>query len=325
MKFLMITGGAGFIGSHLTQKALSEGLGVICVDNFNNTYDPFVKWERIAAFRNHPNFRLYSLDIRNGAALEQLMDEYPIDTVVHLAALAGVRPSVTDPAAYIDTNIRGTLSILDSMRNKGVRKLLFASSSSVYGNSPNAPFKESDTALAPISPYAITKLTDEMLCANYSELYGLNIFSMRFFTVYGPGQRPEMAISLFLNNILQGIPIRVFGDGRSVRDYTYIKDITEGIFSALPYINGFQVFNLGSGRTISLNELIETIETVTGRKAIREYFPEQRGDVRATFADITKARNCFGYEPSTLLADGINNMLIYRSLRTELPSGITAE
>lgn len=309
MTTILVTGGAGFIGSHLTAKLLAAGYRVVCIDNFNNTYDPFSKWEHIVSFRNHPGYRLLSVDIRDQSAVQQTMESHNVDAVVHLAALAGVRPSIQNPLAYIDTNISGTLSVLESMKNTGIRKLIFASSSSVYGAATQGPFSENSAATHPVSPYALTKRTGEMLCENYFRLYGIETFCLRFFTVYGPGQRPEMAISLFLNKILNDEPITVFGNGESARDYTYVADIADGILAALKALSGYEIINLGSNQVITLNELIHAIEKLTGKNAIIQRLPDQPGDVPLTHADLTKAQSLLNYTPKTSLNEGLLAML----------------
>jgi UDP-glucuronate 4-epimerase len=309
MGTILVTGGAGFIGSHLTKKLLAEGYNVVCVDNFTYTYDPFVKWDHINAFRNHPQYHLLSIDIREKEALQQVMEDYQVEAVIHLAALAGVRPSIQNPAAYVDVNIGGTLSVLESMRYAGINKLVFASSSSVYGDATQAPFQETAEVNHPVSPYALTKRTGEMLCENYYQLHGIETYCLRLFTVYGPGQRPEMAISYFLRNILAGTSMDVFGDGTSARDYTYVEDVVAGILASLKTVRGFEIFNLGSSGTISLNELIGTLEAVTERTALVNRLSDQPGDVRLTHADISKARAMLGYQPATSLHQGLHNMV----------------
>ncbi|WP_234733269.1 NAD-dependent epimerase/dehydratase family protein [Tellurirhabdus bombi] len=314
---ILITGGAGFIGSHLSERLLAQGHTVCSVDNFNDSYDPLLKRRHIEACRLHPNYYLLEADIRNQSVLETLFKTHAFDAVIHLAALAGVRASLANPQAYVDTNVSGTLTLLECMRRAGVRKLLFASSSSVYGNSMQLPFREDDPVRQPISPYAITKRTCELLCGNYASLYGIDTFCLRFFTVYGPRQRPEMAISSFMRRMLDGDLIEVFGDGSTSRDYTYVGDIVEGILQALQAIKGFEIFNLGSSQPITLRDLIHTIEQVVGKKALLTYCPEQPGDVERTYADSNKAAQWFGYKPKTSLLEGLQQMLpeIRSSLR----------
>jgi UDP-glucuronate 4-epimerase len=308
MDTILVTGGAGFIGLHLTRRLLETGYRVICVDYLSNTFDTASAWDRISGLAAHPACTLLVQDIRDQAALQQAMERFKVTAVIHLAALAGVRPSLADPYAYVDANINGTLSVLESMRKAGVKKLLFASSSSVYGNGVSVPFREDDAAVHPVSPYAFTKRAGEMLCSNYNTLYAMDVFCFRFFTVYGPGQRPEMAVSAFLRNIIDENPVTMYGDGRSVRDYTYIGDIVDGLLAALPVVRGYDVFNLGSGRIISLKELLAMIERVTGKKATVKRLPDQPGDVSITFASIHRARARFGYAPATSLEDGIAHM-----------------
>lgn len=323
MDTILITGGAGFIGLHLSLALLNAGHTVVCVDHFYGTFDPASKWSKLSSFRDHPHYILLIRDIRDQPEMEQIMEQYQINIVIHLAALAGVRPSLTDPFAYVDTNISGTLSILESMRKTGVRKMLFASSSSVYGNSLSVPFREDDPVASPVSPYAFTKRAGELLCSNYHSLYGIETFCLRFFTVYGPGQRPEMAIHRFLTNIMDAKTVTLYGDGQSVRDYTYVADIVKGILAALPVISGFEIFNLGSGRIVSLKDLVTIIERVTEREAIVQYLDEQMGDVSLTFASIHKARSRFGYAPETSLENGIAQM--YADLIAQRKTGPIAK
>lgn len=323
MDTILITGGAGFIGLHLSLALLNAGHTVVCVDHFYGTFDPGLKWDRLRNLHDHAHYILLARDIRDQPEMEQIMEQYRIKTVIHLAALAGVRPSLTDPFAYVDTNINGTLSILESMRKTGVSKMLFASSSSVYGNSLSVPFREDDPVASPVSPYAFTKRAGELLCSNYHSLYGIETFCLRFFTVYGPGQRPEMAIHRFLTNIMDAKTVTLYGEGQSVRDYTYVTDIVNGILAALPAINGFDVFNLGSGRIVSLKDLITIIEQITGRKAIVQHLEEQMGDVSLTFASIHKARSRFGYAPEASLEDGIAEM--YADLIVQRKTGPIAK
>ncbi|HSR13543.1 MAG TPA: GDP-mannose 4,6-dehydratase, partial [Thermodesulfobacteriota bacterium] len=244
-------------------------------------------------------------DLRDETLLSRIFRENKIGSVVHLAAKAGVRPSVQDPALYVDVNIRGTLLLLEACRKHGVRKIVFASSSSVYGNQSRVPFSEEDPVNTPISPYAATKKAGELLCHTYHHLYGMDFACLRYFTVYGPRQRPEMAIHHFTRSILEGKKISIYGDGTSLRDYTYVDDAVEGTMGALAGEHGFQVYNIGESRTITLLELIRAIEEQAGRKALVEHLPEQPGDVKTTFAEIRKARERLGYRPRTDIKDGI--------------------
>ena len=302
---VLVTGGAGFIGSHLVERLLAEGHRVVCLDNFDGFYDPALKRRNLAQAIQNPGFKLVEGDLRDEKLLGQILDKEKMDCVAHLAARAGVRPSVQNPALYADVNIRGTVCLLEACRQHGVRRFIFASSSSVYGNSSRVPFSEDDPVNRPISPYAATKKAGELLCHAYHHLYGMDIACLRYFTVYGPRQRPEMAIHHFTRSILEGRKISLFGDGSSRRDYTYIEDIIEGTLGACSRENGFQIYNLGESQTISLSELIREIEGQAGKKAILEYLPEQPGDVQQTYADIRKARELLGYNPQTKVREGL--------------------
>ena len=308
-KTILVTGGAGFIGSHLIEALLQRGDRVICLDNFDEFYDPALKRKNIAGMLQNKQFVLAEGDIRDRQLLDELFRSYSIDVVVHLAARAGVRPSIQFPELYYDVNVRGTLTVLEAMKNAGVRKMVFASSSSVYGNNSKVPFSESDSVDNPISPYAATKKACELLCYNYHHLYRFDIFCLRFFTVYGPRQRPEMAIHQFVRHVMQGNEITLFGDGSSRRDYTNIHDILSGILLAEDHLTGYGVFNLGEHTTISLIDLVRTIEKHTGIPAKMKYLPSQPGDVEITYADITKASTMLGYAPSVTVDDGIRKFV----------------
>jgi UDP-glucuronate 4-epimerase len=311
---ILITGGAGFIGSHLSERLLAAGHDVVVIDNFNDFYDPLVKRRNIeavgrAACSNGGNFILCEGDIRDGDFIRAVFDQESPEAVIHLAAMAGVRPSIENPLYYEEVNIRGTMNILEGARVAGVRPILFASSSSVYGENPKVPFAESDPVDNPISPYAATKKAGELICHTYHHLYAMNIACLRFFTVYGPRQRPDLAIHKFTRLVLDGKPIQVFGDGTTSRDYTFIDDITDGIEKALGWVcaeeRRYDIFNLGGSRPVDLQRLVETIEAATGRKAVIERLPMQPGDVRRTFADLTKSTAVLGYRPATAIEDGI--------------------
>lgn len=304
MQFL-VTGGAGFIGSNLVDDLLLQGHEVVCLDNFDNYYDPAIKKSNISKALSYSTYRLIEGDIRDKQVLKAIFSENKIDMVIHLAARAGVLPSVQNPELYYDVNVSGTLHLLESMRRAGVTKMIFASSSSVYGNNKTVPFSESMLVDNPISPYAASKKAGELLCHIYYHLHRFDIFCLRFFTVYGPRQRPEMAIHYFVKSILQGLPIKQFGEGNSQRDYTYITDIVSGVMGAIKYLKGYEVINLGESQTISLKELIAVIESVTRQKAIIKLLPQQAGDVDITYADITKAKNIMGYTPSFPVVKGI--------------------
>ncbi len=302
---LLLTGGAGFIGSHFTRKLLDEGHAVDCLDNFNTYYDPALKRENVRPFLAHPRYRLVEGDILDRPGLDRLFAEQRYDSVVHLAARAGVRPSIREPLLYEQVNVLGTMHIFEACRLHGVGRIVSASSSSVYGNNSKVPFAESDPVDHPISPYAATKKAGELMAYTWHNLYGLSISCMRFFTVYGPRQRPDMAIHKFARLITSGEPIPVFGDGRSRRDYTYIDDIIGGLYAALLRCEGYHIYNLGESNTIDLLGLIHLLEEGLGRKAELEFHPDQPGDVPVTYADITLARRELDYRPSTPIEQGI--------------------
>ncbi len=302
---ILITGGAGFIGSHMVDRLLKERRRVLCIDNFDSFYDPALKRRNLANALRDPEFRLIEGDLRDDRLLAKVFQEEKIDKVIHLAARAGVRPSLQDPGLYADVNIRGTISLLEACRKYEVRRFVFASSSSVYGNNSKVPFSEDDPVNHPISPYAATKKGGELLCFTYHHLYGLDVACLRYFTVYGPRQRPEMAIHHFTRSILEGKKIFLFGDGNSLRDYTYIDDAVDGTLMASSLEHGYQVYNIGESRTISLSQLIRAIEGVAGMKALLEHLPEQPGDVKHTFADVRKARERLGYNPTTDIHEGL--------------------
>lgn len=300
---ILITGGAGFIGSHAAALFLREGWRVGVLDDFNNFYDPAIKRRNLAGLPGTPE--VFEADIRDEAAVRRAF-EPGWDTVLHLAARAGVRPSIKEPGLYVQTNVAGTLHLLEAAVQTGVRKFLFASSSSVYGAADEVPFREDAPLRRTFSPYAATKVAGEQLCSTYSHLHGLPVVSLRFFTVYGPGQRPDLAIHKFTRAIIEGRPIPQFGDGSSRRDYTYVEDIVQGIRAAADYEGEtYDVFNLGESETITLRELIKALEKVVGREAVIERRPEQPGDMPATWADIAKARRLLGYAPQTKIADGL--------------------
>jgi UDP-glucuronate 4-epimerase len=301
MRNVLVTGGAGFIGSHLVDHLLAEGgWHVTVVDDFNDFYSPEIKRANVAEHVKNENYRLAESDIRDRDAMKSLFDEMKFDVVVHLAALAGVRPSLVDPIVYCDVNINGTVVLLDLAREYGTAKFVFGSSSSVYGINAKVPFSEGDPITLPISPYAATKGAGEL------HLYGMRIVALRFFTAYGARQRPDLAIHKFARLITDGKPVQLFGDGTSRRDYVYIDDIIQGVRAALDYDGPkYDVFNLGESETIELRRLVELLEGELGQKATIEYLPMQPGDVPITFADITKSRNILGYNPTTKIADGM--------------------
>jgi UDP-glucuronate 4-epimerase len=308
MKHYLITGGAGFIGSNLIRRLLENdpGLKITCIDNFDPFYSPDIKNFNIRSFKDNPSFRLLSNDLAktSGTELAKLIPT-EVDVIIHLAAKAGVRPSIENPLAYQQANVIGLQNMLDFAKLKGIKQFVFASSSSVYGINDHYPWKEEEK-LMPISPYAMTKLSGEMLGHVYHQLFGIRFLALRFFTVYGPGQRPDLAIHKFTKNILLGKPITMFGNGSTSRDYTYVDDTVQGVIGAITYDKtDFEIINLGNHYTISLKELIEGIEKVTGKKAIIDQQPEQAGDVRKTFADIEKAKQLLGYNPKTQIGEGL--------------------
>jgi UDP-glucuronate 4-epimerase len=320
MKNILITGGAGFIGSHLVDHLLAEGgWRVTVVDDFNDFYSPEIKRQNIQAHLKHPDYELHEVDIRNRPVLEQVFWQTQFDTIVHLAARAGVRPSLTQPQLYAETNINGTMNLLELARNNNVSHFVFGSSSSVYGVNDKVPFREDDPIFHPISPYAATKAAGELLCHTYSHLYGLRCICLRFFTVYGARQRPDLAIHKFASLISQGKPIPVFGDGTTRRDYTYIDDIIAGVWAAIDFRkSSYEVINLGESRTVELRELISLLEKELGIKAKIDRQSLQPGDVPQTFADINKARKLLGYNPQTQIEAGIKKFVEWFRTSREL-------
>ena len=308
MKHYLVTGGAGFIGSNLisTLFRLDPETRITCIDDFDSFYSPDIKNLNLKPFREHKGFRLLSVDISktSGKELGHLI-EGEVDAVIHLAAKAGVRPSILNPLAYQQSNVIGLQNMLDLAKEKKIHQFIFASSSSVYGVNDHFPWKE-DEQLMPISPYASTKLSGEMMGHVYSKLFGIRFLALRFFTVYGPAQRPDLAIHKFTKAILAGKPITMYGDGNTSRDYTYVDDTVRGILGAIGFnAAAFEIINLGNNYTVTLNQLIKAIEDLTGKKALIEKLPEQAGDVPRTYADITKARQLLGYDPQIRLEEGL--------------------
>ena len=311
---ILITGGAGFIGSSLADKLLTLDYRVIVLDNFNNYYDPAIKHKNVEQALQNKNYKLYEGDIENIDDLEKVFSKNKIDAIIHLAARAGVRPSIEAPLAYAMTNIIGTINILEMMKKYGVKRMSMASSSSVYGNCKANKFSENLNIQEPISPYAATKSADEQICYTYHHLYDLDIYMLRFFTVYGPRQRPDLAINKFTNLIMSDKPIDMYGDGSSMRDYTYIDDIVTGIIASLNYHQtGYEIFNLGGGSPVTLKEMISTIEGVLGKKAKINQLPMQPGDVDKTVSDISKAQSLLGYHPNTSFKDGIRKFIAWKN------------
>jgi UDP-glucuronate 4-epimerase len=304
-KHALVTGGAGFIGSHLTDALLAAGWRVTVFDNFDPFYDSATKDANVAPHLGNPAFRLVRGDLRDGFAVRALADD-PCDVIVHLAARAGVRPSIEDPVGYQDVNVAGTQQVLELARQAGVRQFVFASSSSVYGVNPRVPWREDDHVLQPISPYASTKVSGELLGHVYSHLYGIRFIALRFFTVYGPRQRPDLAIHKFARLMLAGRPIPVFGDGTTSRDYTYVDDVISGVRAAMEYgASAYEVINLGNTRTVELREMVAGLERVLGVQARLERHADQPGDVPRTWANVDKARALLAFAPSTSFEEGL--------------------
>ena len=311
---ILLTGAAGFIGSHLSERLLMLGHSVIAIDNFDPFYPKEIKRSNLERCLQSKDFVFHEIGI---SEIDSVISSknLPVDLVIHLAAKAGVRPSIENPSAYIETNIIGTHHVLEWMKNNDCKKMIFASSSSVYGNNPKTPFSESDAVDSPISPYAFTKKSCELLNYTYHHLYDIDIINLRFFTVYGPRQRPDLAIHKFFDLIYNEKPIQIFGDGKTGRDYTYIDDTINGICASIDLIhsanNIYEIINLGNSKPVLLNELVDSIERVTGKKAKRTYLPMQEGDVDLTYADISVAAKKLNFLPGTTLQDGLNNFKIW--------------
>lgn len=326
----LVTGAAGFIGSHLSERLLRNGWEVAGVDNFDDFYDPQIKWRSVVGCLKNKNFQLIEADIRDSGAMDEAV-RGGVEIIVHLAAKAGVRPSIVQPLLYADVNINGTMVLLEAARKHKVSKFVFGSSSSVYGNNKKVPFSENDNVDFPISPYAATKKAGELICHTYHHLYGICVTCLRFFTVYGPRQRPDLAIHKFAKLIEQGKPIPIYGNGTMMRDFTYVDDIIDGTVAAMKKLTaenaestekkiiaknsaisavrtksiGFNIYNLGNASPISVNDLVAKLEKALGKKAVREYLPPQPGDVERTFADIAKAARELGYKPRTAIEEGL--------------------
>ncbi len=308
---ILVTGGAGFIGSHLCEKLLEGGYRVVCLDNFNDYYDPKIKENNITNILSHKNFLLVRGDILDIKFLENIFSKEGIERIVHLAAVAGVRPSLLSPALYVDVDIKGTVNLLEIARKYKIKQFIFGSSSSVYGVNSKVPFSEKDPLLLQISPYATAKRAAELYCATYHHLYGIPITIFRFFTVYGPRQRPDMAIHKFTKLMVEGKQVPVFAKGKSERDYTYIDDILQGLMKSIENTFDFEIFNLGNSKTIGLMELIEIISKELGMKPNLKLLPEQQGDVRITYADISKAEKILGFRPKTNIETGVNKFVTW--------------
>lgn len=302
---VLVTGGAGFIGSHLVDALLSRGEGVTVIDNFNDYYDPALKRENVALHLANPSFTLHEADIRDKARVNEIITGEAPDVICHLAARAGVRPSIEDPILYEETNCRATLNLLEAVKDRGIKNFVFASSSSVYGINSKIPFSEDDPITSTISPYAATKRAGELYGFAYSHLYKMPMTCLRFFTVYGERGRPDMAVAKFTRLIRDGKPIQVYGDGHARRDFTYIGDIVAGLVNAIYTPSRFEIINLGGSQTIEVNGLISLIETNLGMKADIVYGDPAPGDVPVTYADVTKARKLLGFEPAVNIAEGV--------------------
>jgi UDP-glucuronate 4-epimerase len=311
MKNILVTGGAGFIGSHLVDQLLSENdWHVTVVDDFNDFYSPDIKRRNISAHLNNSNFTLFEADIRNADLIKTVFEKQNFDCIVHLAARAGVRPSLSEPKLYVETNIIGTLNLLELAKEFGVKQFVFASSSSVYGINAKIPFSEDDMVSNPISPYAATKSAGELLCHTFSHLYNIRTVCLRFFTVYGARQRPDLAIHKFCQLITEGKLIPVFGDGKTRRDYTYIDDTIQGVRAAIDFNQTkHEIFNLGESETTELSTLIYLLESNLGKTAKIDRQPFQPGDVPLTFSDISKAKKLLNYNPQTKIEDGIRKFV----------------
>lgn len=305
---ILVTGGAGFIGSHLIERLLEEGYEVVCLDNFNDYYNPQIKRNNIKPFLRERNFNLVEADIRDKDTLKKVFEKYKFQKIIHLAAQAGVRLSLKQPNLYVDVNVNGTLNLLELSREYKIKNFVFGSSSSVYGATKEIPFSE-EGKLKPISPYGVSKRTGELLCYTYNHLYNLPVTILRFFTVYGPRQRPDMAIHKFTKLIDEGKEICLYGNGETSRDYTYISDIVEGIVPSLNTDFNYEIFNLGNSNPTNLSHLISLIEKNLGKSAKIKYLPEQPGDPSITFADISKSKRMLNYNPKVKMEEGIKNFI----------------
>lgn len=318
---ILVTGGAGFIGSHLCEKLLETGYRVVNIDNINDFYAPEIKRGNLAEIEefivdrgiNRYRYTFLEGDIRDLGFLKDAFERFKVDSIVHLAAYAGVRPSIQNPGLYMDVNINGTVNLLECAKEYKIRKFVFASSSSVYGNNSKVPFSETDSVDNPISPYAASKKAGELMCHTYHHLYGMNIACLRFFTVFGPRQRPDLAIHKFTRLLFEGKDIPFYGDGTTERDYTFITDILDGLVKAIGWVDNEQhrygIFNLGESNTISLTRMVKALETASGIKAKLNMLPMQPGDVQRTNADITRSKSILGYNPTVKFEDGISDFM----------------
>ncbi len=314
---ILLTGGAGFIGSHLSEKIIDIGHRLTCIDNFNSSYDPALKEDNLKNIMNRKNFELYRADILDRKVMEDIFSGRKFDMVIHLAAMAGVGPSIANAPIYEKVNIGGTLNLLENCKKNNIKKFIFASSSSVYGGNEKTPFSEEDTVDLPVSPYAATKKSGELICYTYHHLYDISVYAFRFFTVYGPRQRPEMAIHKFIRNIYSEEPLEIYGDGSSSRDYTYIDDIIGGMLSALELVEGYEIINLGNSYPVPLSGLVGLIEKATGKKARLIYSEQRPGDVFTTFADIEKAKKLIKYDPETSIEEGLEYFIDWYMEKSE--------
>lgn len=306
----VVTGGAGFIGSHLCEHLLANGHRVVCLDNFDDFYAPAIKEQNVAVLLKNKDFDLVRGDIRDTAVLKNIFEKNVVDCVVHLAAKAGVRPSILQPALYMDVNVNGTASLLESAREAGVRRFVFGSSSSIYGNQIKMPFSESDDVSHPISPYAASKHSGELIAYTYHHLYGMDVACLRFFTVYGPRQRPDLAIHKFTRLALAGQPVPLYGDGLTRRDYTFVADIVQGVSKLIDSPNWrYEIFNLGCGNPVTLLDMAQAVGEALGKPLDIRFLEKQPGDVEQTHADIQKARAFFGYQPSVSLREGVRRFV----------------
>lgn len=321
-KTYLVTGGAGFIGSSLADFLLKKDYKVVVIDNFCNFYDPSIKRNNVKDNLDNPNYKLYEIDLRCKSDVEKVFRENKIDVVIHLAAMAGVRPSIENPILYQEVNCIGTQNLLEVMKEYGVKNLVMASSSSVYGNNKKVPFKETDIVDYAISPYAATKKSNEVMTHVYHKLFNMNVIMLRFFTVYGPKQRPDLAINKFTRLMLEDKEIPMFGDGSTSRDYTYIDDIVDGVIKSISYVedssNVYEILNLGNSSPVTLKEMIQTIGEALGKEPKINQLPMQPGDVERTFADVSKAKELIGYEPKTSFKEGIENFVKWYKINKDL-------
>jgi len=311
---ILVTGIAGFIGSNLGNTLIKNNYKVIGIDNFDPFYARDIKEKNIASLLQSSNFSFYEADIRDKSYINAIFSSEQPDVIIHLAAKAGIRPSLQNPEEYYSVNVMGTLNILECMKTNGISKMIFASSSSVYGNNRKVPSSETDNVDNPISPYAATKKSCELLCHTYCHLYDFSISCLRFFTAYGPRQRPDLAIYKFTKALLNNDAIPFYGDGTSGRDYTYISDIIQGIVNSMDYLKGYDIYNIGKSKTISLIDLISLLEKFTDKQAKLNYLPLQAGDVERTFADISKAKKELNYRPQVSIEDGLKDFVSWYKL-----------